>query len=70
MQLWKVATYRWEKTVHEEKSKPSLVVMFYINDVISLNNSKFDDYLDCIYPTEVEINDTIEIAKPLLHARN
>jgi hypothetical protein len=28
MQLWKVATYRWEKTVHEEKSKPSLVVMF------------------------------------------
>ena len=54
-----------------KKNEKKLVLIFnYINDVISLNNSKFDDYLDCIYPTEVEINDTIEITKSLLHTRN
>ena len=57
-----------------KKNETKLVLIFnltcrYINDVISLNNSKLDDYLDCIYPTEVEINDTIEIPKSLLHTR-
>jgi len=58
-----------------KKNEKKLVLIFnlifrYINDVISLNNSKFDDCLDRIYPTEVEINDTIEKVKSLLHTRN
>ena len=32
----------------------------YIDDVLSLNNSKFDDFVDRIYPIELEIKDTID----------
>ena len=32
----------------------------YIDDVLSLNNPKFSDYLDTIYPSELEIKDTTE----------
>jgi hypothetical protein len=30
----------------------------YIDDVLSLNNSRFGDFLDRIYPIELEIKDT------------
>jgi hypothetical protein len=29
----------------------------YIDDVLSLNNSRFGDFVDCIYPIELEITD-------------
>jgi len=32
----------------------------YIDDVLSLNNHQFKDYLHLIYPTELEIKDTTE----------
>jgi len=32
----------------------------YTDDVLSLNNSKFDDFVDRIYPTELEIKDTTD----------
>ena len=32
----------------------------YIDDVLSLNNPKFGDYLEVIYPTELEVKDTTE----------
>ena len=32
----------------------------YIDDVLSLNNPKFGDYLEVIYPTELEVKDSIE----------
>ena len=32
----------------------------YIDDVLSLNNSKFSEYLDRIYPDELEIKDTTD----------
>ena len=32
----------------------------YIDDVLSLNNSKFNDFLDLIYPSELEIKDTTD----------
>ena len=32
----------------------------YIDDVLSLNNSKFGEYVDRIYPSELEIKDTTE----------
>ena len=35
----------------------------YIDDVRSLNNSKFGDFVDRIYPIEFEINDTIDTAR-------
>ncbi len=35
----------------------------YIDDVLSLNNPRFGDYLDHIYPRELEIKDTTDSAK-------
>ena len=35
----------------------------YIDDVLSLNNSKFGDYVDRIYPIELEIKDTTDTVK-------
>ena len=35
----------------------------YIDDVLSLSNSKFSDYLDFIYPSELEIKDNTEATK-------
>ena len=34
----------------------------YIDDVLSLNNSRFGDFFDRIYPIELEIKDTIDTA--------
>ena len=33
----------------------------YLYDVLSLNNPKFNDYIDVIYPKELEIKDTIQM---------
>ena len=35
----------------------------YIDDVLSLNNSRFGDYLHLIYPNELEIKDTTDTTK-------
>ena len=35
----------------------------YIDDVLSLNNSKFGDYVERIYPIELEIKDTTDTVK-------
>ena len=35
----------------------------YIDDVLSLNNSRFCDFIDSIYPIELEIKDTTDIAR-------
>ena len=34
----------------------------YIDDVVSLNNSRFGDFVDCIYPSEHDLNDTMDTA--------
>ena len=35
----------------------------YIDDILSLNNSRFGDYLHHIYPNEVQVQDTTDIQK-------
>ena len=37
----------------------------YIDDVLSLNNCKFVDFVDRIYPIELEVKDTTDIASYL-----
>ena len=32
-----------------------------MDDVLSLNNYRFGDFVDCIYPIELEIKDTTDI---------
>ncbi len=43
--------------------KDCLATYFHIDDVLSLNNPRFGDYLDHIYPAELEIRDTTDSAK-------
>jgi hypothetical protein len=45
----------------EKKLARSFNLKFrYINDVLSLNISRFGDFVDCIYPIELEIRDTTD----------
>ena len=47
-----------------KKQKTSFNLTFrYIDDVISLNNPNFSDYIDVIYPKELEIKDTTDAPK-------
>ena len=39
------------------------VYIFDIDDVLSLNNPKFNDYIDVIYPKELEIKATTDAPK-------
>jgi hypothetical protein len=45
----------------EKKLARSFIFTFrYIDDVLSLNNSRFGDFVDRIYPIELEIKDTTD----------
>ena len=39
----------------------------YFDDVLSLNNSRFGEFVDRIYPIELEIKDTTDTLIGLLH---
>ena len=41
----------------------SCLTFHYQDDVLSLNNPKFNDYIDVIYPNELEIKDTTDAPK-------
>jgi hypothetical protein len=68
---WNVATYEWK--VHNgkiqgflKKNEKLLARSFnftfrYIDDVLSLNNSRLGDFVDRIYLIELEIKDTTDI---------
>jgi len=46
---------------NERKLARSFDFMFrYIDNVLSLNNSRFGDFVDGIYPIELEIKDTTD----------
>ena len=49
------------KLIKFEKQQDSFNLTFrYIDDGLSLNNPKFNDYIDVIYPKELEIKDTTD----------
>ena len=46
---------------NEKKLAQSFNFTFcYLDDVLSLNNSRFDDFVDPIYPIELEIKETTD----------
>ena len=48
----------------KKQNKTSFNLTFcYIDDAISLNNPKFNDSIDVIYPEELEIKDTTDAPK-------
>jgi len=55
----KQTSYRGFSTKNEKKLSRSFNLTFrYIDDVLSLNNSRFGNFVDRIYPIELEIKDT------------
>jgi hypothetical protein len=57
-------TYSWSFVTyifHSGQLTRSFNFMFrYIDDVLSLNNTRFCDFVDRIYPIELEIKDTTD----------
>jgi len=51
------------KTNQKKLVRSFCYTFHYINDVLSLNNCKFGDFVDRIYPIEIEIKDTTDIAR-------
>jgi len=53
---------------NENKLTRSFNIMFrYIDDVLSINNSRSDDFVDRIHPVVLEIKDTTDTARSSLH---
>ena len=48
------------KSGEKKLAKQFNLTFRYIDDVLSLNNSKISDNIDLIYPDELEIKDTTE----------
>ena len=56
---------------NEKKLARSFNFMFrYIYDVLSLNNSRFGDFVDRIYPIELEIKDTTDTDRSQTYCKN
>ena len=36
---------------------------YFLDDILSLNNSKFGDFVECIYPIELKIKDTTDTTR-------
>ena len=52
------------KSSNEKLAKQINLTFRYTDDVLSLDNSKFSDSIDLIYPHELDINDTPDSRKP------
>ena len=48
------------KTNEKKLARSSNFMFRYIDDVLSLNNSRFGDFVDRIYPIKLEIKDTTD----------
>ena len=47
-----------QKSVAKKQCRAFNLTYRYIDDVLSINNKRFDKYLDAIYPSELEIKET------------
>ena len=53
--------HTWASREKRKEASPILYFTFrYIDDVLSLNNSRFGEFVDRIYPIELEIKDTTD----------
>ena len=51
-----------DKMIHE--ARDFNFTYRYIDDVLSINNSRFAEFLSLIYPPELEIKETTDTASP------
>ena len=62
--FWWTCFPTWPLNKNEKKLARSFNFTFcYIDDVLSLNNNRFGDFVDRIYPIELEINDNTDTDK-------
>ena len=52
-----------QKSKFKKQKKSFNLNLRYIDDILSLNNPKFNDYIDVIYLNELEIKDTKDAQK-------
>ena len=51
------------RTTHEKQKKLARsfnFTLFYKDDILSLNNSRFGDFVDRIYPNNIELKDNTD----------
>ena len=53
----------YKRASSRNKNKSVNLTFRYIDDVLSLNNPMFNNYIDVIYPNELEIKDTTDAPK-------
>jgi hypothetical protein len=54
------SSYRGSRQNKKKIARSFNFTLRYIDDVLSLNNSMFGDFVDRIYPSELEIKDTTD----------
>ena len=54
------SSYRVSRQNKKKVARSFNFTLRYIDDVLSLNNSMFGDFVDRIYPSELEIKDTTD----------
>jgi hypothetical protein len=53
--------------LHKKNGKKLARSFISFSDILSLNNSKIDDFIDHIYPMEIKINDTTYTGRSALY---
>jgi len=61
--MWQTSFNGFSKNKDRKLAKNFNFSLRYIGDVLSLNYSRFGDYLYLIYPSELEVKDTIDIQR-------
>ena len=51
-----------DKKIHEARAFNFTYRYMYIDDVLSINNSRFAEFLPLIYPPELEVKETTDTA--------
>ena len=57
---YKLCSFLADLFLYSYEARSFNFTLLYIDDVLSLNNSRFDDFVDRIYPIELEIKDTTD----------
>ena len=60
---WAISLSCYTKWVKRILTETLNLTFRYIDDVLSLDNSRFADFIDRIYPIELEIKDTTDTAR-------
>jgi hypothetical protein len=58
--MMRTKLFRWSQKIHEARAFN--FTYRYIDDVLSINNYRFAEFLPLLYPPELEVKETTETA--------